>query len=206
MATSEAAIASNALQLLGLKPIINFDDGSKATNLMKALYPVTRDAVLRAFPWNCAMKYLTAPADGDAPLWDEWAYSYTLESTETTYVLRVHRVKGEENGYNWKVKGRAIYTNLAAPLIYEAIIRVKNVGLFDPLLEDAITFRLAAAAALPLTEQTKKLESMLVAYKEKIEEARTIDSQEGTPDVAEINDLITTRYGIGTTPGFRPIN
>lgn len=194
MAESEAQIASNALQLLGLKPIINFDDGSKSTNLMKAMYALTRDAVLRAYPWKCATEYLSLPADATAPAF-RWDHAYTLPTDPNQYVLRVLRLeKEQERGHKWTVKGRRIYTNANAPLECEVIIRITDVGQFDALLEDAITFRLAAAGAMPLTESQKKLEGLLIAYKEKIGEARTVDGQESWPEEALMDDLLNVRY------------
>jgi hypothetical protein len=203
MASSEVEIASNALYLIGLKPITDFDEGTQKANLMKAMYPITRDAVLRGHNWRCATKYFSTPADATPPLMD-WNYAYPISNEP--YVLRVLRVKDDDRGVRWRVQGRNILTNSSSPLVWEGVIRVIAVRDFDPLLEDAITFRLAAAGAMPLTESMKNLQAMLAAYKEKMEEARTVDSQEGYPEEAAMDSLIDARRSGGGTSVFRKIS
>ncbi len=195
MANSPVEIASNALYLLGAKPITDFDEGTDRANLMNALYPVTRDATQRAHPWRFARELFEVVKEPTAPKW-KWSTSYTL--SPNPYVLRVIEVNGDRDGHRWAVYGRKIYANLGSPIQYEAIIRVTDTLIFDSLYEEALTYRLAAAAAMPVAESRTLLEAMMNAYADKIAEARTISSQEGYPDDADMGQpLITARLSSG---------
>jgi hypothetical protein len=181
VATSEVDIANNALLLLGAKAsILSFDDGTDKSNLMKKFYPITRDAVIRAHKWRFATQLFdTVAEDTPAPKW-KWDHSYTI--SQNPYVLRVTEIDGDREGWRWVINGRKIMTDLGSPLNYEAVIRVIDTQQFDSLFEDVLTFRLAAAAAMPFTEHRAMAERLMMVYTEKMKEARTISSQEGYPE------------------------
>ena len=56
---SPVSICSNALILLGDKPIASFTDGSKAAQVAANLYPDAKRDFLRGHPWNAAIKRAT---------------------------------------------------------------------------------------------------------------------------------------------------
>lgn len=204
MATSEVEIANNALYLLGAKPITSFDEGSDRANIMGALYPITRDATLRAHPWRFARELFGNVAKLAAtPVW-KWGFQYQLSSNP--YVLRVLEVDGDREGKTWQVYGRKILTDIGDTINYEAVIRVTDTLTFDSCYEDALTFRLAAAAAMPITENRTVLEAMLGAYKDKMAEARTISSQEGYPEDGDAGAvLLNARLAAGDLTSWRKI-
>src|SRR5207245_9076015 len=52
--TSEVDICSYALRLIGDQPITALTDNSDRARLCNSIYALTRDATLRAHPWNFA--------------------------------------------------------------------------------------------------------------------------------------------------------
>ena len=193
MAASSTDIINVALSLIGQQAIVNLDEGTDRANLMGRLYPITRDAIIRAFPWNFAVEFITVAKDAAVPTWG-FSYQYTL--SPDPYVLRVLKVEDDDDPVDpvvWRVYGRKIHTDVNSPINYAALVRVEDTGFFDPLFEDALQFRLAAAAAPSLTESGKLTQGMMQLYQAKIDEARTVDSQEGSPISSDITVLLDAR-------------
>jgi hypothetical protein len=71
------SICSDALILLGAKPISSFNDGTDESNTCDRLYPDVRDMTLSMYPWSFSYKkaalsqLITTPAT-------EWRYEYQL--------------------------------------------------------------------------------------------------------------------------------
>ena len=183
---SEVEIASIALRKLGAEGITSFDDGTNRSDLCRDFYPSVRDAVLRAYPWNCALEQKVLAADVDAPL---FGYSYKFPLPVLPYCLRVLKIEDEPD-YN--VKGRYIHCDESSITI-EYIARITNPGLFDSLLKEAIEARLAAELAYPITRAPETGKVMWDLYSAKLREARTFDGMEGIVEGWEANALIDVR-------------
>lgn len=54
MSDAAVRLCSEALRLIGANPIAAFDDGSAEAEMVAALWPGLRDALLSAHPWNFA--------------------------------------------------------------------------------------------------------------------------------------------------------
>jgi len=184
--SSEIEIASMALNKLGAERITSFDDGTNRSNLCRDFYPSVRDAVLRAYPWNCSLTQKALAADAEAPL---FGYSYKFQLPVLPYCLRVLEIEDEPD-YN--VKGRYIHCDESSITI-EYIARITDPGLFDSLLKEAIEARFAAELAYPITRDPTLAKTMWDLYAAKLREARTIDSMEGTVEGWKSNALIDVR-------------
>jgi hypothetical protein len=183
---SEVGISSAALNKLGAEVIMSFDDHTNRSNLCRDFYPYIRDAVLRAYPWNCALIQKALVHDAATPLFD-WDYKFQLPIDP--YCLRVIKIEDEPD---YAIKGRYIYTNESSISI-EYISRITDPGLFDSLLKEAIEARLAAELAIPITRIPQMASQMWALYEAKLREARTMDGMEGTKDGWESNELIDVR-------------
>jgi hypothetical protein len=193
MAVSEVSICNGALDLLGSDPIASFDDGSKAANLCSRRYSVVRDACLRAYPWNCAIRRTGLAADTTAPAWG-YANRFALpEGPDPEFCLRVLRLEGEDVGATYKVEGRFILSDEGAPLNILYLARIGDPAQFDALLVEAISARLAADLAWPLTGSQSAAVAMRDTYRAKLIEARSIDAQEGSVDELSANAWLDSR-------------
>mgnify|MGYP001610872693 CR=1 FL=1 len=177
---SDVEIASAALHELGAAAITAFDDDSDRARVVKALYDATRDATLRAHPWNFALVRKARAQDATAPLF-KYAFSYTLPTDP--YCLRV--IRPDWTGLpEWKVEGRAFLTDAeSVSILY--ISRVVDPERFDALFTEAFTARLASRMAIPITGIRALMEAFYTLSIQKIAAAQSIDGQEGTPDRAE---------------------
>jgi len=170
-------ICNQALYDLGDSSISSLTQDDRKARLCNGKYGFVRDAVLRSYPWNCAIKRDELAREADAPDW-EYTYKYALPGD----CLRVLRMKEEDdNGYAWKVEGRAVLTD-ATTCSIRYIYRCTVVNNYDALLCSALAARLAAEIAYPLTQSNTLLKAMWDLYRLKIAEARSADAQEGTPD------------------------
>lgn len=195
MAISTVSICNTALDLLKADPITALADDSASGRWCARNYERVRDAVLRAYPWNCAMARASLAALSTAPAWG-YANQFQLpEGPEPPYCLRILSIDGEvDYGLTYKIEGRKILTDEAAPLSILYIARVEDPALFDALLADAIAARLAFDAAYPLTGSASLAEAMGRAYGEKLAEARQVDAQEGSPDSFVTGDWLESRF------------
>lgn len=169
MAQSEVALVNNALALVGADFITSLTQSTKSAVTANQIYPGVRDAVLRAFTWNCAEQHVILAPLGSTPPF-KWAYEFQLPSD-------CLRVVSLENDPEYKVSQRKILANTNA-LYLTYIYRLTDVAQFDPLLSSAIEARLASELAFPLVESKSLRDDMWAMYTTKLREAKGVDSRE----------------------------
>lgn len=181
--TSVVAICNRALDMLGAEPVTSLDDNTKASRLCVRNYEPVRDAVLRAYPWNAAVRRASLAALADAPGWG-YARQFQLpEGPSPEPCLRLLVVDGEtEFGRRYKIEGRRVLTDEAAPLNILYIARVVDPSQLDAMLADVIATRLAADLSYSLTASAALGQTLMDIYQAKLAEARATDAEEGTPD------------------------
>lgn len=182
---STTDICNQALSLLGEQTITSLADATKRAQLCNTFYPKVRDAVLRAHPWNSAVKRVVLAPLSDSPAWG-YMYQFQLPGD----CLRVLSL--DDTDIAFKIEGRKLLCDEnTVNMLY--IARVEDVNEYDALLIDTLAARLASELAFPITHSKTMVEAMFGLYKDKLREARNIDGQEGTPDSFEINDLAEVR-------------
>ena len=189
---SETDICNWALSELGVATIANLDENSQAARVCNVRYEAVRDEVLRAFPWNCAQKRATLGQDSDSPSF-EYDYSYALPSDclRCRYLVdSANNIIGDD--YPWRIEGRHILTDLSeVNLVYT--YRLTVVDDMDSLLRAAISARLAAEIAYPLTKSNSLQEVKFKFYLMKLVEAEHGNAQEGRPRKEATDPWLTAR-------------
>lgn len=71
------SICSDALILLGAKPISSFNDGTDESNTCDRLYPDVRDMTISMYPWSFSYKKVLLSRLITTPT-TEWEYEYQL--------------------------------------------------------------------------------------------------------------------------------
>lgn len=180
MANSTVELCNRALDLIGTNSITSLNDNSKAARLCNRNFGPVRDAVLRSYPWNCAMTRARLPALVTAPAFG-YARAFQLpQGPDPAYCLRVWEINGEPaEDIDYQIEGRTIVTDEAAPLDIRYVARIEDPTLFDPLLDDAIAARLAVDIAFSLVSNATLVTELRNAYVAKMNEARMIDAREG---------------------------
>ena len=186
---SDAELCTLALYELGQEGINSFDDGTKRSILCKYFYPIIRDAVLRAYPWNFAITRQALAQEDDVPLYG-FTYSYALPTLP--YCLRALEMEETANDATFKIEGRHLYTD-EGTVNLKYIARITNAGLYDSLFREVLIARMAATLAYPMTRTQSIAQTMWALYEAKLREARTQDGMEGTVDSYESDDLTSVR-------------
>jgi hypothetical protein len=184
MATSEVQICNIALQMLGADPITALNEGSKRASLCKEFYEPARDATLRDHEWNFAQVRVLLVKEVATPA---WGFDFQYQLPTDPYCLRVNEPYPMEA--EWTVEsdadgtGRKLLSDTDnIGIRYTA--RVTDPNLYTPLFVMALSANLAAMMALPLTEDFRQTQLMEAKYKALLNEAKSMDSQEGSPKQA----------------------
>lgn len=181
--TSVVAICNRALDMLGADPVTSLDDNTKAARLCARNYEPVRDAVLRAYPWNVAVRRASLAALAEAPAWGSARQFPLPEGPDPEPCLRLLSIEGETRfGLRYKVEGRRVVTDEAAPLRILYIARIEDPSQLDPMLADAIATRLAADLSYSLTASAALGQTLMGIYQTKLAEARATDAEEGVTD------------------------
>jgi len=195
MALSAIALCSRALLRLGARSIASFVEGTSESEVCANLYPVARDALLSAHPWNFATGQAQLARLSAVPVAD-YSYAFQLPSD----FLRAMSAGGSSRGrgLHYRIHERRLHAN-SEEVTLTYIFRPDESG-FPPFFDQTLINRLAADFCLPLTESTSRAELLEKIAEESWRRARLIDAQEETPRAIEDFNLITARGG-GYGPG-----
>jgi hypothetical protein len=207
MSVSETDIANMALDRLGHQTISSFDQGTKAADLCSRHYARCRDSLLRAHPWNFAIKRATLGLSTTTP-----NHEFTYQHALPVDCLKVIRTSWEADGYAssavygfpgmngyagaavpYRIEGRFLLCNEDVAKI-EYVAQITDTAQFDELFVDVLAQRLAAEIGMALTDNASAVEKLWGIYQTKLNEARLMDAQEGTPrEVVDLSPWITAR-------------
>ena len=183
------SIINGALDLIKANPIASLSDtSSHVANGMKRQFDVERDALLREYPWNFAMRRTKLAASSTPP---EFRFQYAYEmpaGPDPLFCLRVWAVGNEENRQDsdvWEISGRLILTDLSPPLPIRYIGREINPARWDALTVKALEARLAWQYAFNAVGSAALAEEMARIYNMRLDTAKSVDAQEGTPEPFE---------------------
>jgi hypothetical protein len=184
---SPVTICSGALLKLGDQPITSLADDSTRALIVSALYPDVRRAVIRAHPWNATTKRFGPMA----PLAEAPAFGYECQFQLPDDCIRVFDTDLGKD-YPFKVEGRKLLIDSNVVSILYAFDE-EDPSQWDSLLVEAVTARLAAEAAIPVTANSRLSEQMWALFANKMREATGTDGQEGTPSPVTSDVLIDCR-------------
>lgn len=215
--TSELEIYNLALTRIGHEPLSSPTERGKGGDRCRLHYPVMRDTVLTAHPWNFAIRRAELAQLGVTPTF-EFTYAFALPTDP--YCLRVLRTGWEANGFSssavygfpglsgygiptveYRIESinvsgtpvRALLCNEDSAAI-EFIARITDVALYSALFVDALAARLAAEIAFSMTDNQSAAKTMMDFYAAKMAEARVMDAQEGSPrDVVNTDGWLIAR-------------
>jgi len=191
---SIVGICNGALNQLGATTILSLSEDSKNARLCNSRYTQVRDALFRSHPWNCLQKRVQIAADTTAPAWG-FKNAYTLPAD----CLRLLKILDYDS--NYKVEGRKILSNTSSmKILYVA--RVTDPNEYDELLRETLSASLGADIAFGVTSNNQTASNMYNLFKEKLRDARFVDSTEGQnidsdlgmSDVIDASTFINSRY------------
>ena len=189
---SKVDLANEALLLLGANTITSFSDNDSKAVLVNRFYDSERDALLRSHRWSCAITTANLASLVETPIID-WQYKFTLPTDpHCLRVLDVRTVTGDIH-LDFEIQGRELLTEESTVDI-TYIKRLEDATQFDALLYQALVFRMAWKLAYPIARSTTVMQQMAQLYDAVVRDARTIDSQEGTPEIIATDTLTDVRF------------
>lgn len=202
--TTAVRIASNAMLRLGADPINSFDEADETgSNIERArlasnLWPTIRRKVLRAHPWNCAIRRALLSPDATAP-----AFGFANRFLRPSDWLRTVAIGLDEaDRPAYRTEGSYFLSDEAQfPLVY--VFDNDNPATYDAMLFEVMEIAMAAAMAYPVTKSTSNQESAEQIYRDTIALARGVDGQDDPPETLGDFPLYRSRFGARLVPGIR---
>lgn len=193
---SEVSICNKALLHLGEDPISSLTEASKAARLCNQLYADERDFVLRAHPWGFAERYVTLAVLADVtPIGFDFAYQYPSNCIKARNIYQPVAGSAPINFRpvaNDGLNRKEIWTSQEdAVLVYT--VRITAVSLFDAAFIQALSYKLAAELAMPLTKDLKKFQAMIQVYAVYVSEGAKEDAEESADDSEVGNVFLNAR-------------
>lgn len=171
MSITEVSVCNSALIKVGADRISSLTQDTKSAIVCNTLFHNVRDDVLRAHPWNFAIKRTELNQSADVPIF-EYDFIYELPSD----CLRVLNLQRDD--MDWVVEGKQILTNEDEVQI-RYIYRNDDPASWDSIFAETFAWRLACELSYNLTQSSALFAQCAAAYKAKLSEARSIDGAEG---------------------------
>ena len=157
MAAGDTAlsICSDALLMLGAKPISSFDEGTDEASVANRLYPDIKDQAILMYPWSFSYKKVSIARLISTPI-NEYRYEYQLPGDRLTSPRAIY----DTNATNipprkeYRIIGDKLLTDYEQVYIdYQySVPEFEMPSYFVQLLKYMMTWHLA----LPITDQTDK--------------------------------------------------
>lgn len=204
MAAGDTAVSicSDALILLGAKPISSFNDGTDEANSCDRLYSDVRDTTLSIYPWSFAYKKVQLARLITTPV-SEWRYEYQLPGDRlgnpralfTSSALYARPQK------EWDVQGDKLLTNYEEVYI-DYPYQTPEFAMPQYFIQ-LLKYMMAWHLAMPITEQENKTsywQGVAVGGPAEngrggfMRQAMNIDGQGQPPQVLEDYALVAARF------------
>lgn len=183
--------------------ISDINETSNQAAVCRLFFQPTRDAMLRAHPWNFARGLADLSALSDEPIFG-WDYQYALPADFIRLVeyngLDAWQTEDDFQIANGPSGGLVLLSDdNTASVVY--IKRITDANLFDTLFTEAFTLRLAQRICTKLTKDDAIKDKLARESKEALARARQTDANESRPRRLgqwQDSDLAMSRFSAGT--------
>jgi len=195
--SSKVEICNLALNHIGQIQIDSLIERSEAAKRCNLVFDSARDQVLRAHAWTFAGATIALAALSEVTT--DWSFCYAYPSD----CLFVRQVYGEgmkkdpqpakyDLGLSPDTRAKAILTDVEAAYC-DYTVRVENTEAFDGSFVDALSWKIAALIAQPLTGNAGLADVMARNYMQAIEDAKRTNKSEPNSPVAPYSQYIAAR-------------
>lgn len=184
---NSVVICNSALLKLGADTITSLAQTGRAATTCNTLYAYLRDEVTSAFPWRHAVKRAVLSPNGTTPPFD-FQQTYDIPSD----CLRM--LRPDDDSITWKQEGTQILSDeVTLDMLY--IFRNDDESSWSALFAETLAWRLCMELALSLTKSIPMAEKAEKSYKERLAEARAVDSAIGSGQQLEADIWSRSRRG-----------
>jgi hypothetical protein len=206
---TEVALANAALLMIGhQRTISSTTEHTNESRLFNIYYARTRDAILRAVPWNFASKRATLVAAGTAAVATNWAYKFAVPSDclMARHLIGTGIAAPKFEIMHDATAGRTLYTNATGTLVLSYTAAVSDEAQFDALFTSALICGLAIGMGTALGAKPEALKAAQEQYDRSMAQAASQNDKEGisgppggllaaTPTVLNIVNMALTKIG-----------
>ena len=189
MMASAVSICSNALLLLGDKPISSFSENTDRAQLCSNLWESARDSILRCHPWNCAIKRVSLSPEAVRPAFG-FSHQFALPGDWLRNVL-INDVHYEVVDHTVE-SGKLLMDGTTLNLRY--IWRNTDPANWDAMLVEAAELKMAARLAYPITQSTTKQQFQTQLLEAFLRKARAVDGQDESSSPLGSSNILGARY------------
>ena len=147
------------------------------------------EAMLRAHPWNCAVKRVKLSPDLSAPAHPIYSMQFTVPAD----CLRVISIGDYDRSPDYQYETGKILCN-ESELLFRYVFKNTSVATWDSLLVECMTAQMVAEFAYPLTQSTSLMQAKQQELEYLLRRARNIDAQENPPLTIDGSSLIEARF------------
>jgi hypothetical protein len=173
MASSKIDLCSLALLKIGADSIASFEEGTAEAEVAANLYPIVRDALISAHPWNFALAQRTLAKLSIEPVAD---FDNAFQLPPDCLRVLSAGIEGRGRGLDYRISEHYLHANVEAVVL--TYLYRPNETDFPPFFNMALIARLAAEFCIPLTDSTSRWEGLRKYSEEEFRRARRIDSYE----------------------------
>jgi len=186
-------ICNSALIKLGAERINALTDDNKRARLCQEQYPKIIKRMLRAHPWNFAVKRATlTPVDAGLAHGSENAFQIPLDSLR---ILKINK------GYTYTIERNYILCDLDTVNLWYITENTAE-AYFDECFQEAAACALAADLCYAITQSNTMKQSLLDECQNWVAQARSFNSMEQTPESMEFDTWDDSRImGRNLVPG-----
>ena len=196
---SEVSIINAALTKLAEAAIESRTDDNERARVMNQRYDAVRDAELRRHRWKFSIKRTSLPALAAAPDSDFERqfqlpndYLRIIEGGDLISVPDHTDYRSAESAL-FSIEGRAILTNLSAPLSIRYIAQITDTATFDAAFTEALASRLAFECCKRITGNENEKAGAWEDYRNAIKEAARANALETPPQSQADDTWVTAR-------------
>jgi hypothetical protein len=196
MSTSdEVAICNTALQWLGQAKITSLEDSGRPAELCRDNYDELRKAVLEdGADWSFATKRYKLD-EILPPSEDRWGDSNWFTIPAETLLVRMvfFDPDFDREVPGWTKEENKLVVDGYDIIYVKTIHDVTNAKLFTPSFRQALSARIAAELAIPITKSLKIQNAMWATYDAKLDKATNADGMQGAREQVRSGRLLRVR-------------
>lgn len=166
-------ICNITLNLLGVEEIASLNEVSRAANVCKIAYSITKEALLRSHFWNFALKRATLTPEVTPPSFG-YANSFALPADAVVW-------RFVDLNITVKQEGRKLLSDSSSIQIIYVSNAVAETD-FDPLFTLCLAYNIGMTVGYKLTNNSSLVEECKKNFKETLAEARRMNAISQTPD------------------------
>ena len=204
---TDIQICNLALARLGDARIASLSDSTAQATYCSLFYAQTVEELQADFDWSFCRKLssltaTTAPASG-------YSSAFTLPS-DFIRAVRLGGIDASENFGQWEIVGTTIHTNLSSPVL-DYIAHITTTTSFPAIFVEALSMKLAAVLAMPLTGSKELFGQIAELFAATIQKPAFVKATEAVGRQRSTNSITTqadiVRLAIlktGTADGYKP--